>query len=234
MAREGYALITARLASPLCGEAPQLDALLELAMAPFHESGRPQHQIDRNQPAPPAGVIPIPIPRRSVAGWPVARCSGPIEAEPDATWVDHVAKRIGTEYAPILKPEARRKIVISNTWTKSYRLPMRIRQVSAVCWFAVGRAGVLRTFLARHITAIGKKRSVGYGRIAAWEAQPWPEDWTWFAPDPDSGKPILMRPLPVGDGSHLPGDLIGARRDFGACVSPYWHPERYTEIVVPC
>jgi hypothetical protein len=41
-----------------------------------------------------------------------------------------------------------------------------------------------------------------------------------------------MRTLPAGP--WLPPDLIDFRPDFGAAVPPYWHPDRYTEIVVPC
>ena len=230
MPGETFVKVTAVLSSPLCGEAPQLDGILELAIAPFHPAGVALHRVDRNFPAPPAGAVPIPIPRRMVAGWPVARCSSPILGVPSTTTVEHVAKRIEPENAPLLAPGKARKIVTSNTWTKSYRLPMHVRRVDRVVWFAVGKASRIRQLLAKGVPAVGKKRSVGYGAVAEWIVEPWDEDWSWFAPS-DHGR-VLMRPLPIGD--HLPEGLIGFRADFGACVPPYWHPERYGEIVTPC
>ena len=72
--------------------------------------------------------------------------------------------------------------------------------------------------------------SDGYGVVREWTVERIDADLSWFAPS-EVG-PVLMRPLPVGP--WLPDNLTGARRDFGACVPPYWHPERYGEIVVPC
>lgn len=221
--------IEARLAAPLCGDPPQLDALLENMMGPFHPSGLPESRVDRALPAPPLAVIPIPVLRREVNGWPVACCSAPILAAEDAETVEHIGKRIDPSLAGLLAPGAARKINTTNSWTKSYRLPLRIRRVEAIVWFAVAdRPTILR--LLRRVPALGKKRSVGYGAVASWDVTWADEDWSWFGPC-ESG-PLLMRCLPDGDG--LPVNLVGGRRDFGACCPPYWHQERYTEVVVPC
>ncbi len=226
-------LVTARLASPLAGDAPHLDSLLEWLVG-VHLRGSPGAKLDRSSPPPPQAAIPIPVARRSVtdrsgASWRVSACSSPILADAPADAPEHVAKRIGVERADLIRAESLVQLSTKDTWTKSYRLPLRCRAVPAVAWFALGWRSDLRKELKR-AAAIGNKTSYGYGRVASWEVAPAPGDYSWFAPSPAG--PVLMRPLPDHPG--LPGGLVGYRRDFGAAVPPYWHPGRYTEVVVPC
>ena len=222
-------LVTARLASPLAGEPPALEALLEWAMSLHHPKAEPGYKVDRRFACPPPGAIPIPVRRRDVGGWPVALCSAAIIPAADSDGHEHIAKRIDVAHAGLLAGPERRVVATTNSWTKSYRLPLRVRRVACVRWFAVGvRREVLAT-LRRHVHAVGKKVADGYGRVAGWEVEAAPADYSWFAPT-DRG-PLLMRPLPAGP--WLPAGLVGARADFGACVPPLWHPERHCDIVVP-
>lgn len=219
--------VVARLASPLAGDAPMLDSLLEHAVVPYVREAAPR--ADRSQPAPKPGAIPIPIVRRDIGAWRIPLCSSPVLG-PAIEAVEHVVKKIEPGRADLLDPGDRRKVATTNSWTKSYRLPLRVRTVEAIAWFAFARRRPLIKMLRRKARAIGQKTSIGYGRVESWEAEPWPEDWSWFAPTPHGA--LLMRPLPAD--AEMPRGLIGARRDFGACCGPYWHPERFAEIVVPC
>ena len=133
------------------------------------------------------------------------------------------------EHAGLLAPESRIVVSTTNSWTKSYRLPMRIRRIESVRWFAIGHRREMLKVL-RRIDFLGKKPSVGYGRVASWTIDPIDDDYSWFAPGPAG--PVLMSTLPAE--APLPAGLIGYRRSFGAPVPPYWHPDRYTEILVPC
>jgi len=223
-------IVRARLAAPLAGDAPHLDALLEWAMSLHHPRAEPGYKVDRRLAAPPAGAIPIPLARRDVAGWPIPLCSSPIVGVNDAEAVEHYAKRIDPDRAGLLAPDARTVMATTNTWTKSYRLPLRVRLVSEVAWFAVGNRKSILGLLRRDVHAIGKKVSIGYGRVREWIVDRVDADLSWFAPT-EYGT-LLMRPLPAE--MELPGDLIGHRPDFGACCPPYWHPDRYGEIVTPC
>lgn len=226
-------LVTARLASPLAHEPPRLDALLEWAVAPFFLEKDPRAvepwKIDRTRPAPPAGILPTGLVRRQLGPWPVALCSDPILSAGAPETVEHVNKRLAVECAVLLAPAERKIVSTTNSWTKSYRLPLRVRAVSCVRWFAVGNRREIWKLLKR-VTSLSKKRSDGYGRIARWEIDPVPADYSWFAPHP-AGQ-VLMRTLPAGP--WLPPGLLGVRKDFGACVAPYWHPDRYCEVVTPC
>lgn len=217
--------ITAHLATPVVGEVPFLDAIIEFEMA--QREGK-AYKIQRHTPPPPYGDVHIPVLRKRIGGYLVPCCSAPIYS-PMIESVEHFAKRIGTEHADLLAPEKRRIVAMGNSTFKSYRLPLQLRLCDRVVWFAEAhRRHILK--LLKSVKSLGKKRSYGYGRVREWEAVNVDEDWSWFA-EIEHG-PVLMRPLPLCD--ELPEGLIGWRRDFGAVQPPMWHPARYIERVVPC
>lgn len=238
-------LITARLSSPLAGDPPQLDSLFEWSLSPFDErfreqqqAGVPHHRVDRAYPAPEQGVIRIPIERHWLGRYLVALCSNPILPVPRADAVDHICKRIAVENAGLLADNERQQVSTTNGWTKSYRLPLRIRLVDRVCWFASGNGRNVRKAL-RDVSAIGKKVADGYGRVQEWAIEEVREDWSWFAKT--DGITVVMRTLPLlldGSGRRIDREwlqsMAGWKRSFGACCPPYWHQERFTEIAVPC
>jgi hypothetical protein len=233
-------LITACLSSPLAGDPPQLDSLFEWALSPFEErfreqqqAGVPHHRIDRALPAPEQGVIRIPIERCWLGKHLVALCSNPILPVPRADAVDHICKRIAVEHTSLLYKPERKIISTTNAWTKSYRLPLRVRLVDRVCWFASGTGRNVRKAL-RDVNAVGKKVADGYGRVREWIIEEAKEDFSWFAPI--DGGTVLMRTLPLLlDGREwLQKTLAGWKRSFGAPCPPYWHQERFTEIAIPC
>lgn len=226
--------VTAELVSPLCGDAPHLDALLESAMLykmPSIMASRNGHRHitrlspQRSRPMGDAGRIPIPMMRRMIGGWNVACVSSPILSEPLAEWTEYVNRKFDTSYAEWLAPKERIKISVADGSWRSYHLPRRIRQIARVRWFAVGKAKEIRKLL-KLIPAIGGETNIGFGRVGAWTVEHIDEDYSWWGPGD-----VLMRPLPVCE--ELP-EVAGGRKGYGACVSPYWHGSRFTEIVLPC
>lgn len=226
-------IVTAVLASPLAGDPPQLDALLEWVLSPFSEPSRPaengHYKITRAGPAPKMGGIAIPLLRKPLGPWGVACCSNPILPLEKVESVDYVCKRVAVEAADLLLPSERKVMSTTNTWTKSYRLPLKIRRLESVRWLCFGSGREIRKCL-KDVHSIGKKVSDGYGRVTKWLVEEASQEAYWFADHPTGT--VLMRTLPLGD--WLPKDLIGFRRRFGACCPPYWHSERFTEIVEPC
>lgn len=219
--------VTAVLSSPLAGDAPYLDALLEFEMAQRHGKA---YKITRDQPAPPVGDIHLPLLRGDVGGVNgIPRCSAPIIA-PENVRHEHFAKRIGVENAALLREDQRLVVATGNSWTKSYRLPLKISNVDRIVWFVGGSKRRNLKSSLKTVTSVGKKRSQGYGRVAAWEFDEIEPDHSWFAPS-EHGT-LLMRALPWCE--DLPKDLIGFKRWFGACCPPMWHPDRMMEVVVPC
>jgi hypothetical protein len=216
--------VTAWMASPIAGDVPHLDGLLEFEMS--QRLGLAQ-KVRRDLPAPPQGEIHIPMVRRQIGRWNVACCSSPIYLVRHE-WRENFAKRLAVEHADLLATNQRLVVATGNQVYKSYRLPLRIRDCERVVYLCLGhRRPVLK--LLRSVSSIGKKREIGYGRIREWTAEEVEGEAWWFAPS--TAGPVLMRPLPV---EGLPANLIGARQDFGACTPPYWHGDRYGEIVVPC
>ena len=228
--------VTAHLAAPIAGDPPMLDSIVEHEMARISGKLLP---LRRNDPCPPAGSVHIPMLRGHIGGVDqIPRCSSPIMLREDVRH-EHVAKRIAVEHADYLSDSQRLVVAVGNSWTKSYRLPLMASNAPRIVWFIGGNGSdrgdkripkkMLKSIL-RRVTSIGKKRSIGYGVVTRWEIDVVDQDYSWFAPSPDGL--VLMRPLPWCD--ELPASLIGYRRDFGACVAPYWHPDRYMETVVPC
>lgn len=223
-------LVTAELAGGLAGHAPQLDALLiELAAHRAGSAGHLHPVPRRDAPAPHPNAVPrIPLAREEVGGWPVYRVSAPILGA-GREWVTHFVKRIDASRAGLLRPDRRLQVCHTNGWTKAYRLPLRTWTVPAVGWLCVGNRRGLWELLPE-VRQLGAKLRHGHGRVLRWRVEPADADCSWFAPY-ERGQ-VLMRSLPWGD--WLPGDLVGARREFGACCPPYWHRDRYAEVVVPC
>lgn len=230
-------LVTAELTTPLCDDPPHLDALLESAMMvkmPSVLASRNGHRhatplVPQRGDTLEVGKIPIPLGRRKIGGWWVPLCSSPILSKVEAEWTDHINRKFPSEYGFLLREKERTKISVADGEFRSYHLPRRARLVQQVRWFACGKAKEMRQLL-RSIVAIGHETNIGYGRVAKWEVEHIEEDLTWFADSPE-GK-VLMRPLPACEA--LPANLIGARKSFGACVSPYWLPSRFTEVMLPC
>lgn len=228
--------VVAHLDSPLAGDAPNLDALLVFVSSRIvvGKGAEPGYKVDRRYACPDTSHIPIAMVRREACGLRVPLCTSPILPAPLADVHEHIAKRIGVEHAGLLAPEERRVVTTTNTWTKSYRLPLRTRLVNRVAWLCLGNRREMLKLLKR-VPSIGKKIADGYGRVKEWAIDRIDMTthpcWPWWI-DSVAG-PVLMRPLPAAwDG--LPRGLIGAKRDFGACTDPYWHQDRYGEIVTPC
>jgi hypothetical protein len=229
--------VTAILDSPLAGDAPMLDAILEwvnsFKMGSIQASGNGhRHRLSqrpRGLPVESPGKIPIPVARRFVAGYPIPLCSSPVLASPFSESVEHITKALAIEEGDLLSPGEWKIVTTTGGAYKSYRLPLRMRAVERVVWFCVGQGTRIRHALKR-VSAIGKKTADGYGRVGQWLVEEAADDWSWFVPDGE--RLVLMRPMPAGD--YLPDNLAGYRKWYGAPCGPYWQRDLYCDLVVPC
>lgn len=198
-----------------------LDAIME---CDFSARQQLSHVCDRGLPCPPAGQIAIPMMRKDAAGFLVACCSSPILGPVFDERQEYYAKRFGVEYSGLLHESARTVMAVGNGTYKASRLPNQVRNVECVAWFCVASGHDMRKWCKR-VKAIGKDRSQGYGKVHRWSVEDAEGDYSWFANN------VLMRPLPV---AAVPKWTLGTQAAFTACQPPYWHPERFTEVMVPC
>ena len=119
-----------------------------------------------------------------------------------------------------------RRINMSAGACRSYRLPLETVHLAAdeMVWFAVGEPAEVEALLS-WVRYLGKKRSVGLGKVLAWKVEP-VEAWPGF-PCLRDGMPL--RPLPLT----WPGVSAEARRDYSVLSPPYWERWREEECVVP-
>jgi hypothetical protein len=229
--------VTAHLLSPLAShEGPMLDSICEWIVSFKMSSIQKSSNGVRHKCEPRArgcevsepGKIPIPIMRNHrIWKWPIPLCSAPIFSKPAFDCVEHFGKMLSIENAGLLAPDAMRQVTTTGGTYKSYRLPLRMRGIEKVVWFCVGNPRNLRAVL-KQVDFIGKKTSIGYGRVGKWTVEPMAENWSWYAPQ--GGKLVLMRPLPQ---EIVRSDAVGYRPWYGAPVPPYWQRSLFGEIAVP-
>jgi hypothetical protein len=145
-----------------------------------------------------------------------------------AQWPEHVAegkdywnKRFDNGYAELLDLGRQRKVNVGEGRYRSYHMPVFYLAALWVEWYAVGNIDAVRSLLA-DVWALGKKTVQGFGRVARWEVEPWPEDWSEWR----RGQP--MRAIPA---SALPATPTNLRL-WGFRPS-YWLPENQALCLMP-
>jgi CRISPR type IV-associated protein Csf3 len=219
--------VTALLLSPLANNPPNLDSLLmrEVALK-SHESAE---KLTRDTRLKDIKAPFIPIERRGINGKYIFCCSNPIMPFPYADYNAHLTKRFETDrVARLLAPEHRTKILNSSGPYKMRNETARIRMIKRIAWFVRGdRDNIIN--ITKRIPALGKYIRIGYGLVNEWEFEEMQEDYSLFAGD---GK-VLMKTMPLG--RHLDGVQKDSYRiSYGGAYPPYWHPENYEKIAVPC
>jgi hypothetical protein len=221
---------TAWLSSPLAGEPPALDAVLEWELS--RRLGMRHHlKVTRGTPLSELPRVPIPLAMRTMSGHDVYCCSDPILPPLLAPeWVERTSKRIDADLiALLLTPEERKSILTASGPYKMLYKPVRIRLVDRICWFFRGDRKEVNKLL-KSVFSLGSHRGIGYGGIERWEYEDMGEnDYSIFAPR--HGKPVLMKTIPFG---HSLQNVTGYKKSFGGAFPPYWHPENHREIAVPC
>jgi hypothetical protein len=220
--------VTCNLMSPICGDAPYLDSLLEYELS-LRLGMKNARKMTRNVPLSEIEKPPIPLAKKTINGHDIYCSSNPIYGPVASEWVDHTGKRSDTgKLSLMVKPEKRRTLLTASGPYKMRYVPNRIRLVNKICWFVRGDRKEINKLLKK-IVAMGHLRNIGYGMIAGWEYEEIENDYSIFAEY--SGKKVLMKTIP--EGSDL-NNVTAFTRSFGGGFPPYWHPETFMEIAVPC
>jgi len=104
---------------------------------------------------------------------------------------------------------------------KEYRVPVHAQSIDRLHALAIGNADEIERLLAG-MTHVGKKASMGYGRVARWSVTPGAHTLVDV---------LALRPVPVAyyddDASH--GHLVRNR----AWTPPYWYAPRWADCWMP-
>lgn len=221
-------LITCHLLSPLCGDPPMLDSLMEyeLAMRLGYKNSR---KLTRNTPLSEIKNPPIPVAKRTLAGYDIYCSSAPIIGNIFAEYSEKQSKRFDTDIcALLLDPKSRGKKLLTSSGPYKARFVLkRIRLIDAIHWFVRGDRKEINKLLKK-VIALGTNRSYGYGQIDRWEYQEQEFDNSIFAMN--KGKKVLMKTLPIAAAR----ESTGYKHSYGGAFSPYWHPETFMEVGMPC
>lgn len=204
-----------------------IDGLMEYELA-MKMGMKHARKLTRDVPLSSIERPPIPVARRTIAGYDVYCASNPILGVVHSDVTERQSKRFDTDVcSEMLAEQHRKKLNTSSGPYKSRYVPIRVRRVDSIAWFVRGDRERMNQLL-RRIRALGSERSYGYGAVCGWEYEQTEFDASIFAED--NGNKVLMRTLPAScaEGS------TGYRRSYGGAFPPYWHPDTFMEVAIPC
>lgn len=120
------------------------------------------------------------------------------------------------------------KIKSVNTGTgrnKAFRIPQPRTLVDCMRWWCIGDRGKIEPLLAL-VTHLGKKRSVGHGKVTRWDVERATE-WPGFPVLRPDGTPL--RNLPMDTPGLGPSTAVG----WGPLSFPYWDQTAAVEVAQP-
>lgn len=172
-----------------------------------------------------ADVVPLEIPVARAPGGRFHLCSfGKHETE-------EAEGRFVNRRSPVEQMQARgdeklRRVNITAGKDKSYRIPLPTTHAAGdrVEWWCVGDTEKIQELLAG-VGYLGKKRSVGLGRVHRWEVVPC-EPWGEGFPVVRDG--CALRPLPLV----WPG-LVAPEPGYCTLTYPYWLHAREELCAIP-
>jgi CRISPR type IV-associated protein Csf3 len=219
--------LTIHLNSQISDKPPMLESLLtwELSRRLGFSSGE---DLSKSTPIENIREIGLPICKKTIAGVDVFQCSNPIY-HVEHEYHEHQAKSFeGDKMAMMLDERERKSLLVASGPYKMRFVPVRTLLIPKVVYFFRGDRKEVSKLL-KSVTHIGRLRSIGYGRICHYEFKLVDYNYSIFADD-DSGYQVLMRTIPYVDDQ----TIKGARKSFGPCKPPYWHPDNYMEVLEPC
>lgn len=209
--------VAARLAGPLCmPQTPMaLDALLGAAICQ-RDGVVPAATVDE--------LVPLSIPLAREPGGRFYLASFALGEVEQAT-LEHTHRRFPIEQAQLMGRQMG-TLTITAGPAKSYRIPREVVHLveDRLDWYAIGALDEVRAVLD-WIGYLGKKRSVGLGRVARWTVEPC-ASWGAGFPVVREGRPL--RTLPVD----WPGVEPDWPRTLGVIDLPYWLVERSEPCVM--
>jgi CRISPR type IV-associated protein Csf3 len=152
--------------------------------------------------APPLPPRSWPLAKRSVGGVWYWACSF---AQPQPWWLaegeDHWNKRFDASLAGLLDPaQSPGRVIVEKGTYRAYHMPVYYRVADKIEWYCVGDQETIVMLLST-CTHIGKKRAQGWGRVAWWDVEPFPHDYSeWRDGAPTRALPEQLKAKAHGRG----------------------------------
>lgn len=207
-------IITAELVTPILHaerELTHLDSILSFAALTNHPVASGYDQ---------AAVIPMPLDLVWVSpqGLPLWACTPLMPVGDGLATREYWHKRYPSHRADF--GDKLNAVTSAGRW-KEYRVPVHAQQIDRLHALAIGHAEEIEALLAV-VTHIGKKGSMGYGRVARWSV-------TQAAHTLSDA--LALRPVPVAyyEGRNPVGSLALNR----GWTAPYWYSPWWADCMVP-
>lgn len=139
--------------------------------------------------------------------------------------VRYINRRAPIDQYQMLGP-ATGRVGITAGVDKGYRIPLEVGHLvhGTIEWLALGDADEIRDLLGL-VHYLGKKRSVGLGKVSRWEVESSPT-WRGFPVMTRAGKPLRALPL------DYPG-LVEPSRGYATLGLPRWDRSKETLCAIP-
>ena len=209
------ARVPGQIALPWGGVA--LDTLLTWSRA---------QELDLAPPRDASECQPVEIPLQLELGGRFYMCSDSVQIMQDFD-LRYTNRRAPIEQYQSMGP-ATGRVQITAGVDKSYRIPLEVGHLrdERMDWFAIGNVPEVQRLLSL-VGYLGKKRSVGLGKVERWEVVALPDRETWPGfPVALDGKPL--RPLPLD----WPG-LDAPAQAYATLSIPRWDHSREELCAVP-
>lgn len=197
---------------------PALDGLLAYAIAQEHQLPPLDAQGDD------APTIEVPLARSACGRYHLATFGVAKQAKAS---LQYIHRKFPVEVGQALSHEKTKTVDIATGRNKGYRLPVeRVHlDTDQLWWFAIGHVGEVRNLLS-WVTRIGKKRSMGAGKVRRWKV--WGvEAWGTGFPVVSPGG-LALRPLPLDH-----PELVEPRAGYGVMTFPYYQQHREEWLALP-
>jgi CRISPR type IV-associated protein Csf3 len=207
-------IITAQLVTPILHaerERTHLDSILAFAALTNHPVASDYDQ---------AAVIPLPLDLVWVSpqGLPLWACSPLMPVGDGLATREYWHKRYPSHRADF--GDKLNAVTSAGRW-KEYRVPVHAQQIDRLHALAIGHAEEIEALLAV-VTHIGKKGSMGYGRVARWSVTPAAHTLADV---------LALRPVPV---AYYEGQQpVGALALNRGWTAPYWFSPWWADCMVP-
>lgn len=208
-----------------------LDGLLASQLWAQHKQSQPPGPAALDQANPPDMDLPLAKCTADPTWWHwAATCGWPNHPSPNPE-IRYWQTRLDHRHAEHTTAAPLPQIVSDSQgrW-KAYWMPLPITVAHSLTWHAVGDAEAVQRLL-EPITAIGKKRSQGEGRVSSWLVER-DDTLDGFTASHLSPTGVLARPTPTACLANHPA-IVDGGDGYAGIRPPHMHYSRRTDVRLP-